>query len=97
MNKNYVAGRRLEYEVMQAWREKGYSVARTAGSHGAYDVIAFDPNRPVELIQVKRVTERSRAKRLLERFKRDTPPSKWFHQVIAIKIKGSRTVLSYTV
>jgi Holliday junction resolvase len=39
-NKNYIKGRRLEYEVMKTLREDFSEVMRTAGSHGMFDVIA---------------------------------------------------------
>lgn len=96
-NSNYIAGRQFEYAVMQEWRDKGYSVARTAGSHGAYDVVAFRPDKSVELIQCKRVSTKAEAARLIEGFKESTVPSKFFHQVIAVKIKGTKSPLIYTV
>jgi Holliday junction resolvase len=41
-NKNYVAGRRREYRAMRILEGQGYDcVLRTAGSHGAFDVIAI--------------------------------------------------------
>lgn len=39
-NSNYVRGRSFEYEVMDILRKAGYSVARTAGSHSPFDIIA---------------------------------------------------------
>jgi hypothetical protein len=35
------AGREKEYLAMEQLRKQGYSVARTAGSHGPFDVIAI--------------------------------------------------------
>lgn len=40
-NKNYLSGRRLEYEVCQAYKSIGGNAARTAGSHGIADVVAI--------------------------------------------------------
>src|SRR5574342_206127 len=39
-NKNYLAGRRLEYEVIKLLRASGMEATRTAGSHGWVDVVA---------------------------------------------------------
>lgn len=39
-NKNYLRGRRLEYQVKKAYEAEGYKVMRTAGSHGDFDLIA---------------------------------------------------------
>jgi Holliday junction resolvase len=37
-NKNYLKGRRLEYEVCKAFKDAGCQAWRSAGSHGPYDV-----------------------------------------------------------
>lgn len=40
-NKNYRSGRRFEYKIKK-WLEKyGWFICRTAGSHSAFDLIAF--------------------------------------------------------
>ena len=45
-NKNYIRGRRLEYEAMKSLREAGAEeVVRSAGSHSSIDVIAFFPGK----------------------------------------------------
>lgn len=38
-NKSYLRGRRLEYALCKLGRDHGWKVARTAGSHGDFDVI----------------------------------------------------------
>lgn len=43
-NKNYRAGRAFEYRVAKTYRDLGYTVLRTAGSHGPFDLIAI-PHR----------------------------------------------------
>ena len=50
---NYEKGRRAEYKAMHQLRDDGYTVLRTAGSHGIYDVVAWNPDE-VRFIQVKR-------------------------------------------
>lgn len=71
-NRNYINGRAFEYRRMKAWRKKGATVMRTAGSHGPFDLIALWPTN-VFLIQCKRVHTVAQADRLLEEF-RDHPP-----------------------
>jgi Holliday junction resolvase len=44
-NPNYDAGVRLEREVMAIFKREGYEVARTAGSHGPWDVILLKRGR----------------------------------------------------
>lgn len=95
-NPNYKAGRRFEYETMEAYRTRGFDVVRTAGSHGAYDVIAFDTKRKPIFIQCKRVTTDTQARGLIKAFGRDTAPSPYFHQCLAIKIKGTRSPMEVT-
>ena len=96
-NKNYQAGRRFEYESMRRWEAKGYETMRTAGSHGAFDVVAVRWDRKPELIQCKRVSTLAAGKRLLKSFKETTMPSSYYHQVLEVKIKGSSEILSTTV
>lgn len=58
-NKNYIRGRAFEYSVMHDLQSEGYTCYRTAGSHGAYDVIAFKPTE-ILLIQCKtKLTKRA--------------------------------------
>jgi len=38
---NYTKGRAFEYEVKKFYEDKGYTVFRTAGSHGLVDIIAI--------------------------------------------------------
>ena len=99
MNKNYESGRRLEYEIMKRWEERGYSVARSAGSHGIWDVCAVRWDRSVELIQCKVTKERRVAENMVRDFKSNPPltPSKYFHQSLVVKIKGTRDLLIATV
>lgn len=53
-NRNYQRGRRYEYKVMRDLEECGYHAYRTAGSHGAFDVIAWHTRHTkVLFIQVK--------------------------------------------
>jgi len=36
---NYAKGRAYEYELCEMFREAGYDVSRTAGSHGTFDLV----------------------------------------------------------
>ena len=40
-NASYLRGRRLEYELCQLGRSRGYSVIRASGSHGFADIVWF--------------------------------------------------------
>jgi Holliday junction resolvase len=51
-NKNYIRGRKLEYDVMKIFEKANYYVFRNAGSHGVADVIAIKDDEVV-LIQCK--------------------------------------------
>ena len=100
-NANYLAGRRFEYERMKHYREvMKHDVVRTAGSHGAWDLVAIDPPRGiVTLIQCKVCATPRAATLLLDRF-RDSPPYQPMarvHQCLEVKVKGSTEVHAATV
>ena len=40
VNKKYNSGRRLEYKIINFLRKQGYYCIRSAGSHGAIDILA---------------------------------------------------------
>ena len=48
----YQRGARLEYLARDVLRQRGYNVVRSAGSHGAIDLVALN-ERELLLIQVK--------------------------------------------
>lgn len=50
---NYSCGRAFEYLAMRELGAKGYIAARTAGSHGLFDVIGIDCDS-ILLVQVKK-------------------------------------------
>lgn len=57
MNKNYNRGRIKEWEAKKILEKEGFTVLRTAGSHGCADIIAalYDPPyEEVWFIQIKR-------------------------------------------
>jgi len=94
---NYTKGRAFEYETMKTWKEQGYTVARSAGSHSPVDVFAWKPDRKPELIQCKQVSSHATALRLITKFKAEVPPSSSFHQVLTIKTKGNKLRMSITL
>ncbi|MGB9858671.1 MAG: hypothetical protein ACPLQP_01905 [Moorellaceae bacterium] len=55
---NYRRGYLAERKAAKVLEQAGYVVARTAGSHSPYDVVAVGPNG-VRLIQVKRLKKGS--------------------------------------
>ena len=100
-NPNYLAGRRFEYERMKHYREvMKHDVVRTAGSHGAWDLVVIDPTRGIViLIQCKVCSTHRAANLLLDRFRHSSPyqPMARIHQCLEVKVKGSTEVLSCTV
>lgn len=75
---------------MRWWQEKGYTVSRTAGSHGFADLYAVKSGVPVECIQCKKMLVKSAALHKLQQFRRDPPmlPDRYFHQVLMVKFRG---------
>lgn len=51
-NRNYRRGRAYEYRVVKMLEATGFTATRTAGSHGCFDVMAFN-GQQLRLIQVK--------------------------------------------
>ena len=51
-NKSYLSGRRFEYKIAKHFKEEGYSVTRSSGSHGCADLIARNDNE-ILFIQCK--------------------------------------------
>lgn len=96
-NKQYQAGRRFEYECIRMWEKRDYKCIRASGSHGLYDIVAFRPDRKPEFIQCKRVADSPQGRRLIEKFREDTISAAFFHQTIAVRVKGTKDVLTYTV
>lgn len=99
-NKNYEKGRRFEYERAKHYREvRKCEVMRTAGSHGAFDLIVVTPRGQVEFIQCKVVADNATAERLIEAFKANPPfGHKYhadYHQVLEVKVlnKGIRDTI----
>jgi len=58
-NKNYERGRASEYKCQRDLESIGYQTSRTAGSHGAADVIAWN-TEGMRFIQCKTTTGRIR-------------------------------------
>ena len=54
-NKNYIRGRRKEYQITKKYKDLGYEIAqRSAGSHSPIDVFAIDKEtKTIMLIQSK--------------------------------------------
>ena len=98
-NKNYKAGRRMEYDRMNFYKEHGFSVVRSAGSHGIWDLCAVNPGYSVALIQCKIVNDETTMRRLLKNHYENPPlpTSQHYKQVLEVRVKGSKTVHSATI
>lgn len=100
-NSNYERGVRFERQVKEEWNEKGYVTFRTAGSHGAFDIIAVHPEHPTELIQCKVLKDggEKQAFMMIRKFKLEPPlsPSKFYHQTMEVYSMADRKLTSGTV
>lgn len=69
MNMNYRRGRGKEYREMKKLRDEGYDIVlRTAGSHGAFDIIAIKLiEQEVKFVQCKPSSMSENAKMKLVR------------------------------
>lgn len=62
---NYETGRRFEYWVANIFNKQGYVTARSAGSHGAWDVIAINKEK-ILLIQCKTTKRKLKPREIIE-------------------------------
>jgi Holliday junction resolvase len=69
-NTNYNRGVRWERAVKAAYEAKGYTVLRTAGSHGFADLVAIQPYKPVRVLQCKclKTGTIAQAERIVQKF-----------------------------
>ena len=58
MNTNYKKGYRIELKFKKQLEQEGYFVVRSSGSHGLFDLVAFNTSE-IKLIQVKKVNHLS--------------------------------------
>lgn len=93
-NKNYLAGRRIEYQRMKHWKSLKHEVLRTTGSHGFADLITVSMQGYVYFIQCKRVQTKAHAERLIKEFKTNPPLghryAAEYHQIIEVSVKELR-------
>jgi Holliday junction resolvase len=96
-NKNYLRGRRFEWQLKKDLEEQGYLVFRTAGSHGLFDLIGLDKNGKPLLIQCKVTKNDKNIKTLIKEFRKSLPFD-WaaVDQRLAVKITGSKGYEFYT-
>lgn len=96
-NPNYISGRAFEYAIQREWESLGYSTIRASGSHGNWDVVAYDATRKPEFIQCKVVARTQIAERLIKKFRETTLSNGYYHKVLAVKVKGSSKFYSVTI
>lgn len=65
---NYRRGRGKEYAVKKLLENQNFTVMRTAGSHGDWDLIAYQHEEDLHLIQIKYTKEGVPTKNELSRF-----------------------------
>jgi len=71
---NYTRGRAFEYKCKHDLQAMGYTVLRTAGSHGPADLIAFDKSTVI-FAQCKNRPPTKKENEALEQFSATLPPS----------------------
>lgn len=98
-NVNYRAGRNFEYSVKKHYAKRNMLVMRSAGSHGIFDLSAWQDDKPPVGIQCKRTESMAEAKALLNEFRSHPPlkPSKFYRQVMEVKVKGVKEALRVEV
>lgn len=86
-NAQYRRGARIEYIIKKIYEDDGYTVFRSAGSHGPADLVAVN-GKSVLFIQIKSITaddfvgtERTKAIELLKSM--DVPP-KYSRKLIVV-------------
>lgn len=88
-NNQYRKGRNFEYRVKQDYEKQGYTVVRSSGSHGAYDLVCLHPSGQTLLIQCKAVKRKAHVKQLIREVEATMLFSpKAYTQILAVKVKG---------
>ena len=68
--KPYEVGTKYEYRAKKELEKEGYLVIRSAGSHSPFDLVALGALE-VNFIQIKKVSEKKEAERILKNFKKE--------------------------
>jgi hypothetical protein len=78
----------MEWARKKVWEAMEFTVMRTAGSHGAFDLIAVHYQCPVYLIQCKRAQSEAQATRMLEKWMLNPPlpKSRTYIQVMEVLV-----------
>jgi Holliday junction resolvase len=96
VNNNYVKGARFERELAKKLELKGFTVFRTAGSHGACDLIAVKEGL-ISFVQCKASNKRVPASMVRDSFlKLSTLPKQHLFPIslVAVREKGKITLWS---
>lgn len=96
-NKQYLAGRRWEYECAADLRLRGFKVIRASGSHGEYDLVAYAPDKKPIFIQCKRVESKTTGTRLVKNWMQSTKPEEHYHQKMMVRVKGKSETVEGTI
>ena len=97
-NKNYQAGVRFERLRMKHWESLGSWCLRSAGSHGAFDIVVIKQySGEVYFIQCKIVQTLKEAERMIEKFKAHPPYGKnvkqRYTQMLEVWVKEEKQVV----
>ena len=101
-NKNYRAGARCEYKLVNILRKRGWKAQRFAGSHSDFDVWSMNLEGEEYLFQCKRIEKYNEAtvKRLQGEFTKVLNDFKGYHEShafcdLAIFVKGGKIISQY--
>lgn len=96
MSNQYRRGRRLEYQVKKDLESEGWTVLRTAGSHGFADLVALR-GANIKFIQCKLIAKQAQLNMVKKAVLSDLPKpglADVSHELI-VKIKGTKNYESY--
>lgn len=97
-NRNYLRGRQFEYQLKKDLEENGWTVLRTAGSHGFADLIALKEDQirfyQCKVIKGKKRVTKEQFKDVLATFPKDGLAT--VSHRLAIKLHGHKVYGVYT-
>lgn len=91
----YTKGRTVEHKVIHFLTESGYHALRSAGSKGAFDVIAFN-DKTVRFIQVKHTSDKGTSYAAELRKMASTLVPEWCTKELWVHMDRAQFVKIYT-
>jgi len=96
VNNSYVSGSNFEREVKHYYERSGYTAARTAGSHGPFDVVAWKIDAAgccqMDVVQCKKENKKLKYTEDIEGL-RNVPCEASWRRLLYVKRKGRVEIL----